>query len=128
MRVSSPAFGLPKNRGRVVTIDTLRADHLHCYGHQKIETPVLDQLVQHGVLFENAVASIVKKYARIAALAVDLFSGHSLRAGFVTSAARAGEPERRMMRQTGHKSIELVLRYVRQDNAFTDNGSEQVPL
>jgi choline-sulfatase len=40
----------------VVTIDTLRADHLHCYGYQKIETPVLDQLAQHGVLFENAVA------------------------------------------------------------------------
>jgi choline-sulfatase len=40
----------------VVTIDTLRADHLHCYGYQKIETPVLDQLARQGVLFENAVA------------------------------------------------------------------------
>jgi choline-sulfatase len=40
----------------VVTIDTLRPDHLHCYGYQKIETPVLDQLAQRGVLFENAVA------------------------------------------------------------------------
>jgi choline-sulfatase len=40
----------------VVTIDTLRADHLHCYGYQKIQTPVLDQLAQRGVLFENAVA------------------------------------------------------------------------
>jgi integrase len=54
---------------------------------------------------------------------VDLFSGHSLRAGFVTSAARAGEPERRIMRQTGHKSIEMVLRYVRQANAFSDNAA-----
>ncbi|MGI8960281.1 MAG: sulfatase-like hydrolase/transferase [Bryobacteraceae bacterium] len=40
----------------VITIDTLRADHLHCYGYQKIETPVIDQLAQRGVLFENAVA------------------------------------------------------------------------
>jgi hypothetical protein len=40
----------------VVTIDTLRPDHLHCYGYQKIETPVLDQVAQRGVLFENAVA------------------------------------------------------------------------
>jgi choline-sulfatase len=40
----------------IVTIDTLRADHLHCYGYQKIETPVLDHLAERGVLFENAVA------------------------------------------------------------------------
>lgn len=76
----------------------------------------------------HAVASIVKKYARTAGLAVDLFSGHSLRAGFVTSAARAGEPERRIMRQTGHKSIEMVLRYVRHANAFTDNAVRALGL
>ncbi|MGH9614334.1 MAG: sulfatase-like hydrolase/transferase, partial [Bryobacteraceae bacterium] len=40
----------------VVTIDTLRPDHLHCYGYQKIETPVLDRLAASGVLFEDAVA------------------------------------------------------------------------
>lgn len=40
----------------VVTIDTLRADRLHCYGNQGIETPSLDALAQRGVLFENAVA------------------------------------------------------------------------
>lgn len=40
----------------VVTIDTLRPDHLHCYGYPEIQTPVLDHLAQSGVLFENAVA------------------------------------------------------------------------
>jgi len=40
----------------VVTIDTLRPDHLHCYGYPKIETPVSDQLAQQGVVFEDAVA------------------------------------------------------------------------
>ncbi|MFL6354526.1 MAG: sulfatase-like hydrolase/transferase [Bryobacteraceae bacterium] len=40
----------------VVTIDTLRPDHLQCYGYRKIQTPVLDQLARRGVLFENAVA------------------------------------------------------------------------
>src|SRR5437667_11980875 len=39
----------------VVTIDTLRPDHLHCYGYPKIETPTLDGIAQAGVLFENAV-------------------------------------------------------------------------
>src|SRR5262249_49505540 len=40
----------------LVTIDTLRADRLGCYGYSKIETPNLDSLAQQGVLFENAVA------------------------------------------------------------------------
>jgi arylsulfatase A-like enzyme/Flp pilus assembly protein TadD len=40
----------------LVTIDTLRPDHLHCYGYPDIETPNLDALAGHGVLFENAVA------------------------------------------------------------------------
>src|ERR1039457_3330778 len=39
----------------VVTIDTLRPDHLHCYGYSKIETPNLDAIARDGVLFENAV-------------------------------------------------------------------------
>ncbi len=39
----------------VVTIDTLRPDHLHCYGYQKIETPNIDGIARTGVLFENAV-------------------------------------------------------------------------
>jgi choline-sulfatase len=40
----------------LVTIDTLRADHLGCYGYSKIETPGLDRIAQQGVLFENASA------------------------------------------------------------------------
>jgi choline-sulfatase len=40
----------------VVTIDTLRPDHLHCYGNRNIETPALDGLAQRGALFETAVA------------------------------------------------------------------------
>jgi choline-sulfatase len=40
----------------LVTIDTLRADRLHCYGNDRIETPTLDRIAQRGVLFEQAVA------------------------------------------------------------------------
>jgi choline-sulfatase len=42
----------------VVTIDTLRADRLHCYGYDRIETPTLDALAQRGALFEHAVAQV----------------------------------------------------------------------
>jgi hypothetical protein len=41
----------------------------------------------------------------------------------VTSAARAGAPERQIMTTTGHKSIEMVLKYVRQANVFSDNAA-----
>src|ERR1035438_10503073 len=40
----------------LVTIDTLRADHVHCYGNGHIETPTLDSLAERGVRFEKAVA------------------------------------------------------------------------
>jgi arylsulfatase A-like enzyme/cytochrome c-type biogenesis protein CcmH/NrfG len=39
----------------VVTIDTLRPDHLHCYGYPKIDTSSVDAVAASGVLFENAV-------------------------------------------------------------------------
>ncbi len=53
---SSEPSGLQPLNVVVITIDTLRPDHLHCYGYQNIETPNLDALAQRGVLFENAVA------------------------------------------------------------------------
>ncbi len=40
----------------LITIDTLRSDHVHCYGYQDVKTPTLDALAQRGVLFEQAVA------------------------------------------------------------------------
>jgi predicted AlkP superfamily pyrophosphatase or phosphodiesterase len=39
----------------LITLDTVRADHLHCYGANKIKTPVIDGLARDGVLFETAV-------------------------------------------------------------------------
>src|SRR5271166_5241944 len=39
----------------VITIDTLRPDHLHCYGYGGIETPTIDRIAHSGVLFENGV-------------------------------------------------------------------------
>jgi integrase len=92
------------------------------------EGPIFLTLKRHGRighirLIGHGVAVAIKRHAKAAGLAIESFSGHSLRAGFVTSAARAGEPERQIMRQTGHKSIEMVLRYVRQANALANNAA-----
>jgi choline-sulfatase len=48
---------VPPQRVNVVliTLDTVRADHLHCYGYEKIKTPNIDALANSGVLFEKAV-------------------------------------------------------------------------
>jgi integrase len=65
------------------------------------------------------VARLVKRVARSAGIAGD-FSGHSLRAGFVTSAARAKVADRDISRVSGHKSIKVLGGYVRRANVFED--------
>src|SRR6185503_9757552 len=39
----------------LISIDTLRADHLSCYGSQEVKTPNIDSLARSGVLFKNVV-------------------------------------------------------------------------
>jgi choline-sulfatase len=38
----------------LITIDTLRADHVHCYGYDKVETPAIDGLAKDGIRFSQA--------------------------------------------------------------------------
>ena len=68
--------------------------------------------------------SIVIK-ERVAAVGMDAsgFSGHSLRAGFATSAAQAGVPSFKIRAQTGHASDAMLARYVRDGELFTGNAA-----
>jgi integrase len=70
-----------------------------------------------------AIAQIVKR--RVAAVGLDpaKFAGHSLRAGFCTTAAKAGKHVRSIMNQTGHRSSAMVLRYVRSAELWDDNAA-----
>jgi site-specific recombinase XerD len=79
-------------------------------------------------LSDKSIAVKVKRYVSAAGLDPVLYSGHSLRAGLVTSAARAGVPERIIMQTTGHRSIDMVLKYVRQANAFQENAMNALGL
>lgn len=72
-------------------------------------------------LSDRAVAEIVKEAATRAGLDPAHFAGHSLRAGFATSAAAAGLPEREIMRQTRHRSLAVFRDYVRKGSLFLDN-------
>jgi len=79
-------------------------------------------------LSDKGVARIVKYAAKLTGLDLNQYSGHSLRAGFATTAARAGASERSIMDQTGHKSLTVVRRYIRDGNLFRDNAATFVGL
>ncbi len=49
---------LIKNPVIIISVDTLRADHLRCYGYKKIQTPNIDSLAKDGVLFENVISPV----------------------------------------------------------------------
>lgn len=81
-----------------------------------------DQL-QTGRLTDRAVALIVKRVAARAGLDPSSYAGHSLRARLATAAAAGGAPERSIMRQTGHKSVVMVRRYIRSGSLFQENAA-----
>ena len=84
--------------------------------------------VQVGRLSGIDVARVVKKLAQRAALDPAKYAGHSLRAGHATSAAIAGASERSIMQQTGHRSVQMVRRYIRDGNLFRENSAGKLGL
>ena len=72
-------------------------------------------------LTDQTVAILIKKYLRLAGIDNKNYSGHSLRSGFATSAAESGVEERNIMAMTGHKSPEMVRRYIKEANLFKNN-------
>ena len=76
----------------------------------------------------RTVANVVKEHAAAAGLDPTLYAGHSLRAGFATTAARAGKPDRAIQKQTRHKSAAMLAEYVREGRLFDDNASEGIGL
>jgi integrase len=84
--------------------------------------------VKPGRLSGIDVARIVKKLAQRAGLDVAKYAGHSLRAGHATSAAIAGASERSIMNQTGHRSVQMVRRYIRDGSLFRENSAGKLGL
>lgn len=68
---------------------------------------------------------VIKRWAKKAEIDPDqpgaVWSGHSLRSGFITAAAQAGRPEWAIMRHSRHKTYESFRRYIRKANLFQDN-------
>ncbi len=79
-------------------------------------------------LSDGAVAEIVKRYAAVAGKDASDFAGNSLRSGFATSAAMKGASERSIQNQTGHRSLEMLRRYIRDGSLFRENAAAVVGL
>jgi site-specific recombinase XerD len=87
------------------------------------------QRVQPKRLSAERMALIVKRRAKQAGLDPARYAGHPLRAGLATSAAAGGASERTIMAQTGHRSADMVLRYIREANLFAaDNAASLAGL
>ena len=95
--------------------------------------PVFRRFVKGSKLSKNrltdqTVALLIKKYLNLAGIDSKNFSGHSLRSGFATSAAESGVEERTIMAMTGHKSSEMVRRYIKEANLFKNNALNKIKI
>jgi len=79
-------------------------------------------------LTDQTVALLIKKYLNLSGIDSKNYSGHSLRSGFATSAAESGAEERSIMTMTGHKSTEMVRRYIKEANLFKNNALNKIKI
>ena len=87
--------------------------------------------IKSGKIFsmsDKNVALIIKKYTALAGLDQSKYSGHSLRSGFATSTAELGAEERRIMAMTGHKTTQMVRRYIKEANLFKNNALNKIKI
>ena len=87
--------------------------------------------IKFGKIFnlsDKTVALKVKKYASLAGLDPNKYSGHSLRSGFATSTAELGAEERSIMAMTGHKTTQMVRRYIQEANLFKNNALNKIKI
>jgi len=87
--------------------------------------------IKSGKIFDmsdKSVALTVKKYTAIAGLDSKKYSGHSLRSGFATSTAELGAEERSIMAMTGHKTTQMVRRYIQEANLFKNNALNKIKI
>ena len=87
--------------------------------------------IKSGKIFEisdKSVSLIIKKYVSYAGLDPNKYGGHSLRSGFATTTAESGAEERNIMAMTGHKTTQMVRRYIHEANLFKNNALNKIKL
>lgn len=118
-------IGIPYGRGKICPVLSIK-DWMTYLGVDA--GPLLVPITKGGVLghdgiSDRAIADIIKHYAEKAGLNPASYSGHSLRSGLATSAAQHGISSWKIRQQTGHKSEQMLARYIRDGDLFTDNAA-----
>ncbi len=70
----------------------------------------------------------LEKYLALAGIENKNYSGHSLRSGFATVSAESGADERSIMAMTGHKTTQMVRRYIKEANLFKNNALNKIKV
>jgi site-specific recombinase XerD len=79
-------------------------------------------------LTDQSVALLLKNYLDVAGIENKDYSGHSLRSGFATVSAESGADERSIMAMTGHKTTQMVRRYIKEANLFKNNALNKIKI
>tara|TARA_Y100000590_G_scaffold302684_1_gene341211 strand:+ start:545 stop:1501 length:957 start_codon:yes stop_codon:yes gene_type:complete len=79
-------------------------------------------------LSDQSVALLLKNYLDLAGIENKNYSGHSLRSGFATASAESGADERSIMAMTGHKTTQMVRRYIKEANIFKNNALSKIKI
>ncbi len=101
-------------------------------GLSKIKTGAIFRRFSKGLsltekrLSDQSVVLLIKEYLSLAGIENKNFAGHSLRSGFATVAADSGADERSIMAMTGHKSTQMVRRYIKEANLFKNNALNKI--
>jgi len=115
-------------RGRNPETCPLRALLLWLQAAGITDGPLLRRVDRHGNVGEclgsRSVGEIVQRLAKRAGLDPKRFGGHSLRAGFVTSAVEGGARVDRVMDHSGHQSAAMIRTYTRRSDAFDDHAGD----
>jgi len=95
--------------------------------------PIFRRFAKGSVLTNNrltdqSVVLIIKDCLNLAGIENKNYSGHSLRSGFATVAAESGADERSIMAMTGHKTTQMVRRYIREANIFKNNALSKIKI
>ena len=77
---------------------------------------------------DKSVALIIKRYVEIEGLDPSRYAVHSIRSGFATTAAEFGAEERNIMAMTGHKTTQMVRRYIQEANLFKNNALNKIKI
>ena len=122
---------IPRGAHRATCPVTALKDWIEAAGIE--EGPVFREVDRHGrvgtvAIHRDTVGAIIKRAVKRAGFQEEGFAGHSLRAGFATQAARNGASAFDIMRQTGHRSITTVSRYVREAQIFRDAPASKLGL